>query len=178
MTSFVLARPGRRSSSCWALNCLCALIDATREVNAHRKASAEPSAIAQPPGVDLVGNLLPVTNYLPDIEALRRRGVRLVVAGIGEWGSQETCLVCRGQRILADRVGCKLNIFLAIMAASSTNLKPLPVRCVWPSNLSQCRPDARIQTTGKRALVSAERPLRFSSGEVSRRSGGSRRRAR
>ena len=88
-----------------------ALIGATREVNAHRKASAEPY-LSDRTATEVLTRweLLPVTNYLPDIEALKRSGVRLVVA-VGEWGLKKRAWYVEADKILAERVGCELKIF-------------------------------------------------------------------
>ncbi len=88
-----------------------ALIDATREVNAHRKTSGE-SYLSDRTATEVLTRweLLPVTNYLPDIEALKRGGVRLVVA-VSEWGLKKRAWYVEADRVLAERVGCDLRMF-------------------------------------------------------------------
>lgn len=88
-----------------------ALIGATREVNAHRKASVEPYLSDRVAAEVLTRwELLPVTNYLPDVEALRRVAVRLVIA-VGEWGLKKRAWYVEADRLLAERVGCDLTTF-------------------------------------------------------------------
>lgn len=87
------------------------LIKATRGINTHRKTSVEPY-LSDRVATEVLTRweLLPVTNYLPDIEALKRSGVRLIM-GVGEWGVKRRAWYVEADRILAERVGCELRVF-------------------------------------------------------------------
>ncbi len=87
------------------------LIKATRGINTHRKTSVEPY-LSDRVATEVLTRweLLPVTNYLPDIETLKRSGVRLIM-GVGEWGVKRRAWYVEADRILAERVGCELRVF-------------------------------------------------------------------
>lgn len=87
------------------------LIKATRDLNTHRKTSVEPY-LSDRVATEVLTRceLLPVTNYLPDIEALKLSGVRLIM-GVGEWGLKRRAWYVEADRILAERVGCELRVF-------------------------------------------------------------------
>lgn len=56
------------------------------------------------------GELLPVTNYLPDIEQIKRQGVRVFIA-IGEWACARKTWQLQIAQILAEQLGCELVTF-------------------------------------------------------------------
>lgn len=87
------------------------LITATRAVNAHRKESVEPYIDNRVTAEVLTRwELLPITNYLPDVEALKHSTARLVI-GVGEWGLKKRAWYVEADRILAERVGCPFITF-------------------------------------------------------------------
>ena len=87
------------------------LIKATPWTNAHRKESSEPYLDDQTAAEVLVKlELLPVTNYLPDVEKIRQNGVRVYIA-VGEWALNRKTWYARAAQILAERLGCELVTF-------------------------------------------------------------------
>ncbi len=57
------------------------LIKATRDVNIHRDQSSEPYISSKDAAEVLTKlELLPVTNYLPDVERIKQNGVRVFMA--------------------------------------------------------------------------------------------------
>ncbi len=87
------------------------LIKATSFVNAHRKQSSEryiSDKIATEVLVKL--ELLPVTNYLPDVEKIKRDGVKMFIA-VGEWALYRKTWYVRSAQILSERLGCELVTF-------------------------------------------------------------------
>ncbi len=88
-----------------------ALISASKGVNLHRKESSEPY-IPSKIGSDFLikQELLPVTNYLPDAQAIKRNGIRVFVA-VGQWGLDKHKWYAEVGQILADKLGCELVIF-------------------------------------------------------------------
>ena len=54
--------------------------------------------------------LLPVTNYLPDVELIRKNKVKVFMA-VSEWGLARKKLYAEAAQILAKRLGCELVIF-------------------------------------------------------------------
>jgi hypothetical protein len=54
--------------------------------------------------------LLPVTNYLPDVEAIRKNSVRIYMAA-GKRSLDKKRFYAQTARILADRLGCELVVF-------------------------------------------------------------------
>lgn len=87
------------------------LIKATRGINAHRKASPEPY-LSDRTATEVLTRLelLPVTNYLPDIEALKRSGVPVIV-GIGEWGVKRRAWYIEAAQVLASKLGRQPTVF-------------------------------------------------------------------
>ena len=87
------------------------LIKATGPSNAHRKESRQPylsDRIAEEVLVKL--ELLPVTNYLPDVEQIKHHGVKVYLA-VGEWGLKRKAWYVRAAQILAEQLGCELVTF-------------------------------------------------------------------
>lgn len=87
------------------------LISATKPVNEHRKRSSEPY-IGNYAASDFLikQELLPVTNYLPDIEQIKRNGVKMIIA-CGQWGMERKAWYAEIAQILAEKLGCELVIF-------------------------------------------------------------------
>lgn len=54
--------------------------------------------------------LLPVTNYLPDVELIKKNEVRVFIA-VGEWGLARKTWYAQAAQILAQRLGCELVTF-------------------------------------------------------------------
>jgi pimeloyl-ACP methyl ester carboxylesterase len=54
--------------------------------------------------------LLPVTNYLPDVERIKRNGVSVIMAA-GAWGLARNTWYVETARILAQQLGCELATF-------------------------------------------------------------------
>lgn len=54
--------------------------------------------------------LLPVTNYLPDVERIRQNGVRVFMA-VGEWALGKRTWRAQAARILSQQLGCELVTF-------------------------------------------------------------------
>jgi pimeloyl-ACP methyl ester carboxylesterase len=87
------------------------LIKVTRDVNIHREQSSEryiSSKVAADVLVKL--ELLPVTNYLPDVELIKKNEVRVFVA-VGEWALSRKTWYAQTAQILAERLGCELVTF-------------------------------------------------------------------
>jgi pimeloyl-ACP methyl ester carboxylesterase len=87
------------------------LIKATGPANAHRKESREPYLSDQVAEEVLVNlELLPVTNYLPDVDQIKHNGVKVYLA-VGEWGLKRKAWYVRAAQILAKQLGCELVTF-------------------------------------------------------------------
>jgi pimeloyl-ACP methyl ester carboxylesterase len=87
------------------------LIMATAPANAHRRHSNEPYLSNKDAANVLVMlELLPVTNYLPDMEQIRGNGVKVFIA-VGEWALHRKTWYARACQILAESLGCELTIF-------------------------------------------------------------------
>ncbi len=54
--------------------------------------------------------LLPVTNYLPDVEKLKINGVNIII-GVGEYGLSKNTWIARSAELLAKELGCQLVTF-------------------------------------------------------------------
>ena len=54
--------------------------------------------------------LLPVTNYLPDVERIKQNGVRVFMA-VGKWGLDKKKWYVEVAQILAEKLGCELVTF-------------------------------------------------------------------
>jgi len=87
------------------------LIQATKGTNLHREQSREPylsSTVATEFLVKM--ELLPVTNYLPDVARIKQNGVRVFVA-VGTWALEKKTWYARASQILAQKLGCELVTF-------------------------------------------------------------------
>lgn len=54
--------------------------------------------------------LLPVTNYLPDVELIKKNRVRVFMA-VGEWALAKKTWYARAAQILAEQLACELVTF-------------------------------------------------------------------
>ena len=54
--------------------------------------------------------LLPVTNYLPDVELIKQNGVRVFMA-VGTWALKKKTWYVQAAHILAEQLGCELMTF-------------------------------------------------------------------
>lgn len=54
--------------------------------------------------------LLPITNYLPDVERIKQNGVRVFMA-VGRWGMERKAWYVETAQILAEQLGCELVTF-------------------------------------------------------------------
>ena len=54
--------------------------------------------------------LLPVTNYLPDVELIKQNGVRVFIA-VGTWALERKTWYVQAAHILAEQLGCELVTF-------------------------------------------------------------------
>jgi hypothetical protein len=87
------------------------LIKATRDVNIHREQSSE-RYISSKDASDFLmkQELLPVTNYLPDVERIKQNGVGVFMA-VGRWGLDKRVWYVEVAGILAKKLGCELVTF-------------------------------------------------------------------
>ncbi|GHO83138.1 alpha/beta fold hydrolase [Dictyobacter formicarum] len=87
------------------------LLKASGEAKKHEEVSNEPTISEKDAAdVQIKLELLPVTNYLPDVELIKQNGIKVFIA-IGEWGLKKNAWYARGARILAGRLGCELVAF-------------------------------------------------------------------
>jgi pimeloyl-ACP methyl ester carboxylesterase len=84
---------------------------ATRGVNQHRSGSAEPYA-SRTQAIDVLIKLelLAVTNYLPDFDAITQNGVK-VVAAVSEYGLRRHTWYAQVAQVVAERLDCELVTF-------------------------------------------------------------------
>jgi pimeloyl-ACP methyl ester carboxylesterase len=87
------------------------LIRATKDLNNHRKHSRE-RYIGSKTAADILIQLelLSVTNYLPDVEQIKRNGVRIVMAA-GKQLLHKRRFYAETAPILAQQLGCELVTF-------------------------------------------------------------------
>lgn len=87
------------------------LIKATRASNLHRKQSSERYIGSREASDFLIKQeLLPVTNYLPDVEKIKQNNVRMFIA-VGAWSLQKRTWYAQVAQIMADQLGCELVTF-------------------------------------------------------------------
>jgi len=84
---------------------------ATKYTKSHREQADEPR-ISSKDAVDVLvkQELLPVTNYLPDVEMIKKNGVRVFMAA-GKWGLDKKKWYAVVAQILAEKLGCELVTF-------------------------------------------------------------------
>jgi pimeloyl-ACP methyl ester carboxylesterase len=87
------------------------LIKATRGVNIHREQSSE-RYISSTDASDFLikQELLPVTNYMPDVEQIKQNGVKVFIA-VGKWALDKKTWYAQAAQILAKQLGCELVTF-------------------------------------------------------------------
>ena len=87
------------------------MIQATKPSNAHREQSSEPY-IDSKKGVDFLMKyeLLPVTNYLPDVAQIKHNGVKVTIA-LGQWALDHKVWYTEADQILAGQLGCEVVTF-------------------------------------------------------------------
>jgi pimeloyl-ACP methyl ester carboxylesterase len=84
------------------------LIKATKEINLHREQSSEPYLSDQVATEVLTKlELLPITNYLPDVKQIKRNDVKVFMA-VGEWGLEKKAWYVQANQILAEALVCEL----------------------------------------------------------------------
>ncbi|HME46740.1 alpha/beta hydrolase [Mycobacterium sp.] len=84
------------------------MIRATAPVNRHRRASAVPyRSDKQAAQVLIEHELLPVSNYLPDINGIKRDDVKMFVA-VSEYGLSRRAWYAQVAQILAQGLNCEL----------------------------------------------------------------------
>ncbi|MDH6244466.1 alpha/beta hydrolase [Mycobacterium sp. OTB74] len=87
------------------------MIKATKNVNRHRTKSTEPYVSErQATDVLIKLELLPVTNYLPDFDGLKR-GDATAFVGVSEYGLTRNAWYAQVAQILARRLDCDLITF-------------------------------------------------------------------
>jgi pimeloyl-ACP methyl ester carboxylesterase len=87
------------------------MIKASRNVSIHRKQSSE-RYLSDKDTSDVLmkQELLPVTNYLPDVQRIKQNGVRVFVA-VGQWALDRKTWYAQANQILAEKLGCELVTF-------------------------------------------------------------------
>jgi pimeloyl-ACP methyl ester carboxylesterase len=87
------------------------LIQATKGVNAHM-AQSDLRYISSKDATEVLVKLelLPVTNYLPDVERIKQNGVRVIMA-VGKWGLDRKAWYVQAAQILADQLDCEMVTF-------------------------------------------------------------------
>jgi pimeloyl-ACP methyl ester carboxylesterase len=77
----------------------------------RREASSEPR-LSDKVAMEVLTKmeLLPVTNYLPDVKRIKANGVKVII-GVGEWGLERKTWYVQAAKTLAERLGCELVIF-------------------------------------------------------------------
>ena len=84
------------------------LLQATQGVNEHMAKSSLPYLSPKVATEVLTKfELLPVTNYLPDVETIRKNGVKVFIA-VGEWGLARRVWYVKASQILAKQLDCEL----------------------------------------------------------------------
>jgi len=88
-----------------------AQLKATKYVKNHREQSDEPRMNSKDAADVLVKlELLPVTNYLPDVEVIKKNGVRVFIA-VGTWALNKKTWLAQTAQILAEKLDCELVTF-------------------------------------------------------------------
>jgi pimeloyl-ACP methyl ester carboxylesterase len=87
------------------------LIKATKNVNIHREQSSERYHSSQEAVEVLIKHeLLPVTNYLPNVAAIKQNRTTVFLA-VGEWALKKKTWYAQAAQILAENLGCELITF-------------------------------------------------------------------
>jgi pimeloyl-ACP methyl ester carboxylesterase len=87
------------------------LIKASKEVNIHRKQSSE-RYLSDKDASDVLMKLelLPVTNYLPDVQRIKQNSTRVFMA-VGQWALDRKTWYAQANQILAEKLGYELVTF-------------------------------------------------------------------
>lgn len=87
------------------------LIKATKGPNLHREQSSE-RYLSSRAAVEILlyHELLPVTNYLPDVGRIKENGV-LVYMAVGKWGLDRRAWYVKAAQVLAEQLNTELVIF-------------------------------------------------------------------
>ncbi len=88
---------------------------AQNKANEYTKSRREQSGerrISNKVGADVLVKLelLPVTNYLPDVELIKKNGVRVFMA-VGTWAVEKKTWYAQAAHMLAEQLGCELVTF-------------------------------------------------------------------
>jgi pimeloyl-ACP methyl ester carboxylesterase len=91
------------------------IAQAQRRSNEYTRSRREQSGEHRPSnkvGVEVLvkWELLPVTNYLPDVERIKQNGVKVFMA-VGEWALSRKTWNAQVVQILAEQLGCELVTF-------------------------------------------------------------------
>jgi hypothetical protein len=87
------------------------VIKATKNVNIHREQSSERYHSSQEAVEVLIKHeLLPVTNYLPNVAAIKQNRTTVFLA-VGEWALKKKTWYAQAAQILAENLGCELITF-------------------------------------------------------------------
>jgi pimeloyl-ACP methyl ester carboxylesterase len=87
------------------------LLEPTKILNKHKKDSSEPYIDSRKASKYLIEQeLLPITNYAPDIPAIQRSGVPVFMAA-GEESLQKKRFYAETAPVLADQIGCEMIVF-------------------------------------------------------------------
>ena len=84
----------------------------SNEYTRSRREQSGEQRISNKVGVEFLikGELLPVTNYLPDVERIKHNGVKVFMA-VGEWARSKKPWYLQAAQILAGQLGCELVTF-------------------------------------------------------------------
>ncbi len=84
----------------------------SNEYTRSRREQSGEHRISDKDGIEFLmkGELLPVTNYLPDVERIKHNGVKVFMA-LGEWARSRKTWHLQIAQILAEQLGCELVTF-------------------------------------------------------------------
>jgi pimeloyl-ACP methyl ester carboxylesterase len=84
----------------------------SNEYTKSRREQSGEHRISNKVGADVLVKLelLPVTNYLPDVELIKKNGVRVFMA-VGEWALKRKTWYAQAAHMLAEQLGCELVTF-------------------------------------------------------------------
>lgn len=87
------------------------MIKASRGISLHRQQSSE-RYLSDKDTTDVLmkQELLPVTNYLPDVQRIKQNGTRVFMA-VGQWAQDRKTWYAQANQILAAKLGCELVTF-------------------------------------------------------------------
>jgi pimeloyl-ACP methyl ester carboxylesterase len=84
----------------------------SNEYTRSRREQSKEHRLSIKVGVEFLvkGELLPVTNYLPDVKLIKQNGVRVFMA-VGEWARARKTWYLQAAQILAEQLDCELVTF-------------------------------------------------------------------